>query len=178
MADPLATVEQVQTILGDDDVDAERVRLLIDVASANVRRYTGQHLSAVSGDEYTTNGSDGQVIFLPQLPVTAIVSVSVDGAELTDDEYEWDAYGVVERVAGSWSAKRRGIVVRYSHGYSDVPDDIVGVVAATVGAMLDNPAGVRSEQIGSYRVTYGEDPDGFFPAAAREILDGYRLVKV
>ena len=79
---PLAITDDVAAILGRALTAPELVTAtrLIQIASAMVRRYTRQDLTAVAGDVVNLPGTWGHTIMLPQRPVTAVASVVINGA--------------------------------------------------------------------------------------------------
>lgn len=136
-------------------------------ASAAVRAYTGQDITA--GESTTrirpTRRSLGDltwVLLLPQRPVTAVTHVKdIDGDEVP--LWRWDGLEEIHLpsraafpvVNGSWvDPAGRPLDVTYTHGYDEVPDDIVAVICQVAGRRLGiNPgdANTQSEGIGDYR---------------------------
>lgn len=163
----------------------------LDGASAAIRTYTHQTISAVAGEvkTFTFSRSFGarrtytDLIFLPELPVTAVASVVVDGVTLVPNvDYTWDgATGILRRLNGWWDsgAPVTTVVVTYSHGYGAVPDDVKGVCLALAGRLYQS-AGVEGRieySVGNYAeksdpaaVTSGLDVDEM------RALDGYRVL--
>lgn len=171
----LATVADVETILGRELTGDEETRYerLLEMKSRVVRAYTGQFLEEVTETVTLTPDAWGQVR-LPQRPVTAVTSVTVDGETVDADGYTWTPSGTLARVYGYWS---RPVVVNYTHGYNPIPDDIAMVVAemAVAGASSSSaPSGVKSESIGSYSVSYSDTQSSSVSAAHASILDRYK----
>lgn len=148
---PLTAVEQI------------RVEALLTDASASVRNYTRQTISAVAGDTVRVKVRNGRAR-LPQRPVTAVASVSsiAGGAIL----YQWwgdDIISTGSNVPDSfaWEPFRNGVTavdVVYSHGYDPIPDDIIGVVCSIVTRALGRPpedSGMTSESIAGYSYAIG-----------------------
>ncbi len=76
-------------------------------------------------------GSQPIPLVLYQYPVTEIVSLTRDGADITPDEYDLDAgSGLVWPRSGLWGGR---IVAQYSGGY-DLPD---GAPATLQGAVIE-----------------------------------------
>jgi len=79
---PLATTDDVAAILQRTLTTQEvtYATRLIEMASAMVRRYTRQDLTAATADVVNLPGTWGHTITLPQRPVTAVTSVVINGA--------------------------------------------------------------------------------------------------
>jgi hypothetical protein len=151
----LATLEDVEAVLGRDLTDGEflRVDRLLAMASKKVRTHTGQFFEVVENDLLELVPDAWGQVRLPQRPVTAVASVSVDGETMDADGYTWTAQGALSRTYGYWWTP---VTVTYTHGYDTIPDDVAQVVAELVVAQFATPpGGVRSETIGGYSVSYG-----------------------
>jgi hypothetical protein len=134
--------------------DVTFVSRLLDMASARVRRFTRQTLSAVTADVLTVPGTWGTELHLPQIPVTAVTSITVDGVLVDPTEYTWTRSGLITRYWRWWGGPKSSIVVTYNHGFATIPDDIVTIVAALVAEQYRNPDQLQQERAGSYEVTY------------------------
>ena len=174
---PLATVADLQGRLGRvlDPTETTRAGLLLGDASAAVRAYTGQQFTAA-----TTTARfavRGNTVRLPQRPVTAVTAVKDTSG--TAVGYSWFYGHTVTLTAGPWSSF---VDITYSHGYAEIPGEIVGLVCNLVGrsmSTLPDETGYQSESIGTYSYSIG-------PAAAsgpfgllndeRAVLDRYRSV--
>lgn len=168
---PLATVQDLETRLGSQVPDAQQAAATLADLSALVRAYTGQHLTAVTDDAVTLDGEGSAVLLLPEVPVTAVSSVTVDGETLDADGYTWSVNGVLRRIGGVWAAKHRSVAVTYSHGYDTVPDDVVAVLMSAAKRRQTGPGdGVTREQIGSYAVSYGDTDAGSRTTGAGGVL--------
>lgn len=177
MAEPLATVDDIAARLGRDLTASEETRaeaLLVDVSAA-VRAYTGQTFSA----EETTRRLHARAgrVRLPDRPVNGVTVIAdLDGNNLEFTWYSGDTLTLAATPIGGW------VDVTYSHGWEELPADIVAVVCQIVGRALGTPAdqgAFQNESIGNYSYTIG-------PAAAagatgmlndeRAVLDRYRRV--
>lgn len=150
--------------------------LLLD-ASALVRSYTGQDFLLVEGDTVVLRAQQGE-IRLPQRPVievTAVVAIGAGGApDVPVVGWEWDGLDILRTVTDSpvtnlpelWyedeaEAYPGTYRVTYSHGPTEVPADVVAVVARMVLRTLTAPTlagGVTGETIGPY--SYRTDGSG------------------
>ncbi|WJD99768.1 head-tail connector protein [Streptomyces antimycoticus] len=163
---PLATVADCTARgLTIDPSETALMGVYLDVASTAVREAAGVPISQTTST-ITVEGEAGQWLRLPGPPVTAVSSVKIDGAVVTD----WRLRsGMLWRACGWTSADGPSEVeVTYTHGLPIVPADIVDLVcriaAATLIAYRSEADGtglaardVRAERIGDYSVTYGDD---------------------
>ena len=127
------------------DVPASALRR----ASARIRGHLGQQISPGT----STIVGRGPVFRLPQRPVVAVSSV-VDSAG-APVEYE---------LAGSMLTvdSLDLVTVAYSHGYSELPDELVELVCQVATRLAASPdtalaAGVQTQGAGSFSVGYGWD---------------------
>lgn len=138
-------------------------------ASAMIQNYCRQTLAAVANDAATLDGNGTTRLALPQLPVTAIVSVVEDGEALDSDEYTLGQHGLLHRVNRVWPRGVQNIVVTYNHGYATTPDDIAAVCARAAGRAyqaglradeMGGIPGVASTSLGDYAVAFGGESGG------------------
>lgn len=189
---PLAVTDDVAAILQRALTAPELTYAtrLIELASAMVRRYTRQDLTAVAGDVITLPGTWGHTIMLPQRPVTAVTSVVINGAnpayaswKLIDDELSiltgsfqpdygsslWGGTGLwgpagsyigPQATGASWQGPQASVTVTYDHGYTVIPDDITNEVAGMAALQMSSPVGIDREVIGGYQAVYAKSPVG------------------
>lgn len=149
---------------------AEAMDLALRRASARVRRYTRQDITFVADETVVLSGGE-RVLRLPQYPLlvdgshtlTVVEIADFGGVEWTAIEdrdysrlgneltrgYPWQAPTRLmgwpwSRTQGIWAPKVR---VTYSHGYDEVPDDIVDVVLDLATMNLSNPNNLRAEEV-------------------------------
>lgn len=178
---PLATAAELQAtgVTG----TPEAVEMALRRASARVRRYTGQDFTFVENDTVELRGGE-RVLVLPQRPlvvdaqhpltvteVADFADVELEAVENRDYSrlgneltrgYPWQAPTRLmgwpwNRVQGVWADKVR---VTYSHGYNEIPDDILDVVLDLATMNLTNPNGLRSETVGGESLTYASETIG------------------
>lgn len=153
-----AELHELQALLG-ENFDSDRADLAgraLDAATAAIRTYLGQHVTLIEDDEVTLDGNDRSMLFLPELPVSAVTSVTVDGVAQTyvpdAYDYTWTAGGVLHRRnASTWGYLPQSIVVVYTHGYADIPEDIRSACLRLAVRDLVNPQRASSE---SFRDDY------------------------
>lgn len=144
-------------------------RALVEITAA-IRNYTRQHIERVDNEEITLDSSGGRRLFLPELPVLAVASVYEDGTLLTaNTDYKIGQHGILHRVGRRWAAGIQNITITYSHGYSQIPDDIIAVAtraAARVyqaglrSADSDGVLGISSKSLGDFSVSYASESGG------------------
>lgn len=166
MTEPFASVP---------DLDARSTdkELALDGASAAVRAWAGWHIWPPKTEAVTVDGSGGPVQMLPTLRLTAVSSVVNDGATVTD--FQWSEVGFLRLPAGRFTSKLRGVVATITHGFTDVPVELVQVVidAAVVG-MATSGSAVQSESAGPFSVSY-RAAESALSSAAMSSVARYRL---
>lgn len=189
---PLATTADLQTRAAqgfDQAVTAQAEALLLD-ASAAVRNYTGQTFTRVVGDVVTLRVSRGRVI-LPQRPADKPTQIAyADGSGVIAAAAWW--WGGLEQVdlcppayiangPSFWRNRiPEAVVVTYSHGYTEIPSDVVGVVCQMVLRVVmgvGSSPGLKSEAIDDYQYALGGSLVSGTVALVpeeRELLDRYR----
>ncbi|MGW8746536.1 hypothetical protein [Streptomyces sp. NPDC055794] len=163
---PLATASDLEARgLTIDPTETDVVDVYLGVASAAVREAAGSVISRTTST-ISLEGERGQWLTLPGLPVVSVAQVAIDGRTVTDwrlrSERLW-------RAAGWTGCEPSEVTVTYTHGLTDVPEDIVDLVCRMTAAALvayrseDGGTGlaadkeVTSERLGDWAVTYGSD---------------------
>ncbi|MEE1835757.1 hypothetical protein [Streptomyces sp. SP17KL33] len=161
--DPLATIDDLTARGVTVEVsETTVVNTYLAVASTVVRDAAGVPISEVEST-VTLEGEAGQWLSLPGAPVTAVSAVELDGETLTD----WRLRsGALWRPCGWLSdCGPSEVTVTYSHGLTEVPEDIVDIVCRLAAIALVNfrsganaedlaAKPVVQERIGDYSVTY------------------------
>lgn len=183
----LATITELETRLG-HSVDSARGQALLSDASSVVRGYTRQTLSRVVDDTVVLRYIKGRVV-LPERPCDKPTLVErADGTGVIPAiSWWWSGLNEVEFYNDSLVANgpyyrhaMRMVKVTYSHGYTEIPGDIVMIVCQMVGRVLDgaiSTPGLRSEAIDDYKVDLGGYLSSGTIALVPEeklILDRYR----
>ncbi len=157
-------------------VSTEAERLL--QAEAVVRSYCGWHIAPARTEDITVDGEGGTVQVLPSLHVTEVTAVVDDDATVDADDYTTRTYGVLERHYGNWG--QRKIVVSLTHGYTEAPAEVAGIVQSVAQRAVQNPGSLVRTQDGPFSDTYSQT--GFNQSlplalldAEKAILDRYKL---
>ena len=167
---PLADVSDLPTGLEGDLGRALRV------ASASVRDAA---CVAISRETSTVEveGGRANLLRLPG-PIISVASVSIDGTAVTD--YEKLSYGLWRHCG--WGISPKPVVVTYTHGLTEVPDDIVDLTVDLALAWLahraeggGSTAGLKSVRIDDAAESYTDESAGqvspvFIPEVTRNWL--------
>lgn len=127
----LATITDLEARLGRtfaSGAETTRATALLADASASVRAFTGQEITA--GTTTVTTCPDRGRVWLWESPATSITSVVDDD----DEDVEYTA-----RLSAGYltvSSLITSVTVEYDHGFDEVPDDIVAVVCAMAGRAM------------------------------------------
>jgi hypothetical protein len=177
-----------------DSIDPETANMLAELACDIVRDDLGgagesQQIDFQADDVVTVYGDSGQIVVLPQKPVTAVSSVVVQGRTLDPKEYNWRDNGRLYRVvfAGTEYADMQTwlwpfgipITVTYSHGYDTVPSLVKQVALELAVSAYLNPAMAVTQTAGPYSSTYTAQQVGMSLSDEQESrLDNYRVVEM
>ena len=162
MADQLASPSDLAVLLG-IPLDAPKMTLVIEAATAVVQAITGQRLVEVEDDEITLLGSTDSWLDLPQRPVTAISVVNAAGVVLAEGTGRgmYRQFGARLWRSCGWAEcayEPSAVTVTYSHGYPAGDQGLQVARQATLGlaaGVYNNPGGgVSREQIDDYTVAY------------------------
>lgn len=180
-------------------LDPAQAAMAIRRASARVRKYARQQFTLVENETITLPGN-GRILRLPQRPIIVddthpltiveLFGISNEeyaalegrdftriGIELTRGEQWWAPTRLMGwpwlRPQGIWAQRVR---VTYSHGYTEVPDDVVDIVLDLAQMNMTNPQGLRSESIDDYSRTFASETIGgaLLTADHKEALRQYR----
>lgn len=168
-------------------------------ASARVRKYTRQAFTFVENETITLPGG-GRTLMMPQRPLivdashplavtelSGMTGIELEciegrdytrlGSELTRGEPWYQPTRLMGwpwlRPSGVWAPQVR---VTYSHGYTEIPDDVVDVVLDLAVMNLANPQNLRSEAIDDYQRTFASETIGgaMLNRAHKDALRPYR----
>lgn len=184
MAD-LATTDDLRAVMRRplDAADEIRAAKLLGIASQRVRTYTGSEFLASTST--VTLRVRNRKVRLPQWPVTAVTAVTdINGNAVS---FEWDGLQIVDLAStlinsfevNGWGGGLKTVKATYTHGMSEVPADVVGIVCDMVAAALDSPpedVGVQSETVGPFSMSTGTQfPGGIrLTQSMKDALAGYR----
>lgn len=145
-------------------IDATAADLLLEFAATAIRTHLGQVVDEVADETITLYGNGSDLLLLPELPVTAVSAVVVDGVTLTETtDYMWRPSGILRRTYGAaWADE---VSVTYSHGYAAaaLPDALRKVSVQAAARVWTNPASVTSETIGDWARSWSQGGSGADP---------------
>lgn len=164
MADQIATPDDLASFL-QQDLDASTANLLLNCATAVVQEAAGQRIVQVVNDPLTVMGTTDSWLALPQIPVTAVASVTLDGVTLTASAAGVDAGAYRRHGSRLWrtngwqtyTGEPSTVVVTCTHGYQAGDYRLQLAVAhalALCAPFYDNPSGASSVKIDDYAATY------------------------
>lgn len=185
MADQLATLQDLADALQVPlaNVPTGTGTMLLETATAVVQQVAGgQRIVQVVGDTCSILSTTDSWLDLPQIPVTAVTAVVLDGVTLTlGTDYKvfgnrlWRQYGWQNNLGWSWgwdwnwrpSYAANGTpytgqepslsMVTYTHGYAPGSQQLQlgrGAALSLAKSAFVNPSGVASEGIDDYHVSY------------------------
>lgn len=136
-----ASIAELETFLNKDfaaGAATNQAQAALDTATDEIKAWTGQ---AIEQATETVTLDPGDVVFLPQRPVTAVTAVTADGTVLSvANDVDWYSYGALYRDNGlTWGWKRQSVVVQYTHGYATIPDDLKKVCVKRAARLLGIP---------------------------------------
>ena len=167
--DPFFTADELAYRLQIDtgSINTNTANLLAQLASDAVREDIRQQVDFVADETITLWGDNGEILLLPQRPVTAVTAVSLAGQTLVPAQvnststmlmYDWRPDGSLRRVVygGSFYAAELfykwplgvAVTVTYSHGYETVPSALKRVALDLAAAAYSNPEMHDSERVG------------------------------
>ncbi|MFD5675612.1 hypothetical protein [Streptomyces sp. NPDC127040] len=175
-----ATAADLAAVTQRSDLDEAAADLALASASAVIRRWTRQQITLVEGDVATLRVLHESDIVLPQRPVVSVDQVRVSSLVLQDWVLSGDRLlraGGWRRLPGTTTYPDPGLVeVTYTHGYSEIPDEIRAVCLDLASMSMTNPGGLREVAIDDYRRVFASETlgSGVLSAAHREMLGDYR----
>ena len=148
-------------------VNIDTANLLAQLASDAVRENIRQQVDFVADETITLWGDNGEILVLPQRPVTDVSAVSLAGTDLVPEQvnsttsmlmYSWRPDGALRRVVygGSFYAGELfykwplgvAVTITYSHGYTTVPSVMKHVALDLAAGVYSNPEMHDSERVG------------------------------
>lgn len=194
------SIDDINTFLGTTILpDDAQALLAIDEATAVIKNYCNQKIEQVSDDTTLLDGTGSTKLFLPEIPVSSITSVTVDDVLLDPTYYALAENGVLWRKYGVWTVGARNISITYTHGYASIPEDVKGVCYRSAARLYqaqlkarrqDFVSGLQSVSVGDWSETYenaggssGESDKGVSAArtllmSEKDILNRYRYKRI
>lgn len=157
-----------------DASETDRATLFVEVATGTIQAYTRQTISEVSADAIELRGTWEHVLELPERPVTAVTSVTVDGvAQTVTDDYlvvrnelrrpnaeyhNWqmpsnDFYPFTKT---GWGGPSAVVAVTYTHGFATIPDEVKGMCLSLAARAFTNPEMAAMRIVDAQTFQYGQ----------------------
>ena len=162
----LASVDDVADLLGlsSEGVDADQAAAMLSQASAKFRSEAQCEFEPT--EETIVLRVLGGQIDLPRRPVVSVESVKLPNlygtAWTIQGVWSWDGISVVTLadptvVLNATYCSAETAQVTYTHGFTDVPEDVRWSVAQMVARAISSPSapGIASESIGAYSYSTG-----------------------
>lgn len=181
MPDPFISRQDLTDYLGRDVTADDGALIAVDAACDTVRSVTEQDFSFAT-ETVRLDGTGTDVLLLPQLPVSAAGTVTVNGTAVTD--YRALSDGRLVRVGGTatyatwasgyanaayWPEGRQNIVVTYDHGYAGtaLPRSVRLVALALASRLVVQGVALQESQ-GDVSIRYA--------TAATDLTAGEKLI--
>ena len=177
MPDPFIDVQDLSDYLGRDVTADNGALMACDAACDTIRDLTEQDFNQATST-IILDGTDTDALMLPQRPVIAAGTVTVNGGTVSDylqptpDGFLYRGTGTTVNGA-RWPAGRQNVQVTYDHGYqfagtvNDVPRS-VRMVAIMIASRLVVQGVAQSETVADVVVAYG--------MAASDLTDGEKAI--
>jgi hypothetical protein len=184
---PFASIEQYEQFLQQTPPPGAADQLA--AVSSYIRRYCGWHIAPSLTMDLTVDGSGSTILTLPTLHLTALTSITEQGASspsIYDDvTYDWSANGtVVKANHTAWTNRLSGITATITHGWAlEEVGDLAQIVMSTVARAGVNVYGLTNQAVGGVSVGFTAGPGGtagglgLYPDQ-EQTLDLYRLERV
>lgn len=189
---PMLTDAEFSVLTADKYADDPRRLPIIEAACNGIRNYCGWHVypsQECSFSERLLRGNGRVKVTLPdiliQLPasyVSAVSSVTVDGEEWTD--YDFQTNGLIRLFDIGCVTRKTVVAVTYTAG---LPDAVMGsiheLIAGKANKALSSTNGVASETAGGVSISYTQSwtsggGAGALATADADVLEPYRLREV
>lgn len=159
MSLPNLAVEADLSARGVDTSDTDLVAAMLAVASSVVRGATRSPVLSTTSTVTLWAFDRDTYLDLPGKPVTSVTTVTVDGTAVTDYDL---IHGRLYRRCGWGGCEPVKIVATYTHGFAEVPANVLQLVCDLAIAGMDHAADgaidprVISEKIDDYSVTFAQ----------------------
>lgn len=166
-----------------------RIYSNIDAACAAIRNFCGWHLypaqacalseRLLAGNGRVKRTGDDLLVQLPATFVSAVASVTIDGALF--DDFDIATNGILRLFDVGWMTRRTQIAVNYTAGLPEgMMDGVRELIAHRVTHALASSVGIQSESAGGVSVTYSANwinsaRSTALPDDNKEVLAPYRV---
>ena len=182
----LVSLTEAKEWLGiSDNTQDGLITRLIQAASRAVGNYLNRPTLFSQSYVETYDGTNSRVLCPINFPITAVTSLTIDGAavsQVTDmlsDGYRVTPTNLVMNGSRRFTAGRGNVAITYTAGYATIPDDMQQACLMTLQSMVQAQTvdtTVSSESTAGYSVSYRATGAGRVTEDAKELLKTYRRV--
>lgn len=154
----------------------------LKVAQSVVRKFCGWHVAPVYTETLIVDGSGGHTLLLPTMHLTELVSVIVDGEDITEHmKMNVSRDGMLE-FPQRLPTRLGSVQVTMTHGYSvEEAPEVVALIHTIAERVKTSSSNVISQSAGGMSVKYGTNDTGNLPGAdlmatERALLNQYVVV--
>lgn len=151
--EPFATAHQMaERSQGDIPADTLFLDTALKAATAEIRKYCGWHIATVEQTTYRVRPLNRyqRNIFLPSLQIVTLDEVRVGGYPIDLDTAMPD----FDPTTGETDICGARIIVKMTHGYAEVPDDLIELTLMIASRAMGAPLGYTREQSGQRAVSH------------------------
>ena len=178
----MLTVSDFNQMTGNKYAGDARLSAAIDAANSAVRNWCGWHISPNIECTFKCSpydriiGTRSRFIDLPSSLVTEIESVTEDGQELTDGQFEAWEDGLLKRACfRNWGDR---VEVVFKSGYSELDAAFAQSIANVCETVLQAlPLGVTQETAGNVSVSWNSDATGVAQLAVSRMAGAFSNYK-
>jgi hypothetical protein len=178
---PFISPKDIVDYIGRGGTADPGIIIAADAACDMCRTVAGQLFNEITGDTITLDGTGTDTVLLPNVPVNAVGTITLNGGTITD--WMFNDNGVVFRgTAGVdprpvWPRGRQNVTITYDHGYAevDIPRDVRMVALALATRLVLQGAAIE-EQRGTGRIRYA-GPATDLTMGEQLILGKYRHIR-
>lgn len=182
MPDPFVSQQDLSDLLGRDVTSDNGALMALDAACDVIRDLCEQDFNAAT-ETVSLNGTGTDCLLLPQRPVIAAGTVTVNGGTVTD-YIAPTPEGFLYRGTTSggcwsgvvWPKGRQNVHVTYDHGFTVAPTNNVPrsirMVALSIASRLVVQGVAQAETVGDTTVSYGMAASDL-TAGEQRIIYGY-----
>lgn len=171
-----ATVDQVKEYLNlkvnDDDALLQR---LLDAASGWMRSYLNRDLNLMDYSQ-RFNGTGTRSMLLPDYPVVAVTSLTVDSVTLSQGAYYVDGAVVTRTDGGTFPRGYGNVAVAWSAGYATVPAEVAQACIEVVAWRYKERDRVGQSQVATPMGQNISFQTSAVPSNVKALLDNWRKV--
>lgn len=154
----------------------------LKVAQNVVRKFCGWHVAPVFTETLTIDGSGGHTLLLPTMNLTELVSVIVDGEDVTEHMKSHVSRDGMLEFPQRLPTRLGSVQITMTHGYTaEEAPEVVALIQTIADRVQTSASNVVSQSAGGMSVRYGTNDSGNLPGAdlmstERAILNPYVVV--